>query len=215
MKTISFLLITLIMIIGISNIDLYGAVGCSLKNPDRDVRRLFPNSTNYKTYFLNLKSKGGTKIKREVEKKLNDKLDNYTEFAVDYAYYKVFKGRKPIGFIFGSNQRGKYGNLQVILATTLDGQIKKIYFQMISAPYAKKLKADNFINQFRGLSLRDFYFAHGQSKNYNPKRDRVSAINSPSSRASADTKNTLRAVKKLLILYDIFWLKNSYNRFYK
>lgn len=190
----------------------FTAVGCSLKNPDRDVRRLFPESTNYKTYFLNLKTKGGEDLKKEVEKKLKDSIDDYTEYEVDYAYYKVLKGDKPIGFIYGTNQKGKYGNIQIILATTLDGQIKKVYFQSLSAPYASKLKSAEYKDQYVGLSLRDFYLSHGQAKNYKAK-DKVSTIQSDSA-AEEDHKHTLRGIKKLLILYDIFWLKNAYNKFY-
>lgn len=190
----------------------FSAVGCSLKNPDRDVRMLFPESTNYKTYFLNLKSKGGSKLKKEVEEKLKDSIDDYTEYEVDYAYYKVLKGKKPIGFIFGTNQKGKYGNIQIILATDLEGKIKKLYYQVLSAPYSKKLKSKEYKSQYVGLSLRDFYLTHGQAKNYKAK-DLVSKI-SAASDAEIDHKNTLRGVKKLLILYDIFWLNNAFNQFY-
>lgn len=203
------ILISLMLIASYS----FSAVGCSLKNPDRDVRMLFPESTNYKTYFKNLKSKGGSQLKKEVEAKLKDSLDDYTEYEVDYAYYKVLKGDKPIGFIFGTNQKGKYGNIQIIVATTLDGQIKQIYFQSLSAPYSKKLKSQDYKKQYVGLSLRDFYLSHGQAQNYKAK-DRVSNITAVNE-AVEDHKNTLRGIKKLLILYDIFWLNKAYNRFYQ
>jgi len=37
----------------------FAAVGCSLDDPDRDVKRLFPDSSGYKTAFITLKEIGG------------------------------------------------------------------------------------------------------------------------------------------------------------
>ena len=34
--------------------NLYAAIGCSLTDPDRDIKRLFPNATNYKTEFITI-----------------------------------------------------------------------------------------------------------------------------------------------------------------
>ena len=48
----------------------YAAVGCSLTDPDRDVKRIFPASTGYKTTFITIKEKGGEALKQEVEEKL-------------------------------------------------------------------------------------------------------------------------------------------------
>ena len=37
----------------------WGAVGCDLNDPDRDVARLFPESTGYKTIYTSILKKGG------------------------------------------------------------------------------------------------------------------------------------------------------------
>ena len=36
---------------------LAAAVGCSLTDPDRDIKRMFPQSTGYKTSFVTLKER--------------------------------------------------------------------------------------------------------------------------------------------------------------
>ena len=37
----------------------YAAVGCDLNDPDRDVKRLFPGSTGYKTIYFSIDRAGG------------------------------------------------------------------------------------------------------------------------------------------------------------
>jgi hypothetical protein len=51
---------------------LRAAVGCDLNDPDRDVRRLFPGSTGYKTLYVSISGKGGDALLKEVEARLGD-----------------------------------------------------------------------------------------------------------------------------------------------
>ncbi len=45
----------------------WGAVGCDLNDPDRDVARLFPESTGYKTHYVSIDRKGGEPLLAKVE----------------------------------------------------------------------------------------------------------------------------------------------------
>jgi len=38
---------------------LQAAVGCSLNEPDKEVKRFFPGSTGYKTEYISIQSQGG------------------------------------------------------------------------------------------------------------------------------------------------------------
>jgi len=49
----------------------FAAVGCSLNDPDRDVNRLFPDSTGYRTTFVTLKEIGGEALQKDVEEKID------------------------------------------------------------------------------------------------------------------------------------------------
>ncbi len=211
-KSFIFTILLTISAVFIAN-HTFGAVGCTLNNPDRDTKKYFPSSTNYISYFKNISSLGGSSLKAEIENKLGDKLDSRTEYEVDYAYYKILKGKKHIGWMFGTNQRGKYGNLQVILVTDTDGVVKDIYFQMITAPYGDKLRDSSFTKQFTGLTLKDFYLYDGQSKNYDGE-DRVAWITNPAYETKTDFFNVLRAVKKLLILHDVFWKNKTSDQYF-
>jgi hypothetical protein len=103
---------------------LSAAVGCSLNDPDRDVKRIFPQSTNYKTEYISLDSQGGDKIVAEIEKRLGDKFDpKFEKKNIEYSFYTILQGSVVIGRIHGVNQRGMYGGMQLILATDLEGKI--------------------------------------------------------------------------------------------
>ena len=42
----------------------FAAVGCDLNDPDRDVSRLFPESTGYKTSYASIDKQGGEPMLR-------------------------------------------------------------------------------------------------------------------------------------------------------
>jgi hypothetical protein len=186
------------------------AVGCDLNEPDRDVKRFFPESSGFKTLYVTIAQKGGTEMLRRVEARLGDSFKGLFETAdVPYTMYQIFKGRELIGFIHGVNQKGEYGGIQVFLATDLKGDIRAFYFQKLTGQYAKLLRADNFSSQFTGLNLDDFAaydVLAGQAK----AGSRVAAIKNPAPQAEGDFRAALRGVKKNLILIDEFLLGNKY-----
>jgi hypothetical protein len=173
---------------------VFAAIGCSLDDPDRDVKRLFPDSSGYTTTFVTLKERGGEALQKQIEEKLQDTFDTvYESLDVPYAYYTVLKGKEATGYIHGVNQKGKYGVLQLVVATDLEGTILAFYYQKISSPEAGKFRDTAFTSQFKGLRFADF---SGQG--------RVTKITDPSTSSPEDFKATLRGIKKDLILLDEF-----------
>ena len=184
--------------------NLYAAVGCTLNDPDRDIKRLFPKATNYKTEFIMIKEHGGKKLAKEIEAKLKDKLEpTYESIDVPYAYYTVLNKRETIGYVHGVNQKGMYGGIQLILATEPNGVIMDFYYQKITSPESKKFRDEKFTEQFIDLSLADFY-----------TRDLKKKIKDPSKDSTKDYLFTLRGIKKNLILQDEFKLKNKYDKYF-
>ena len=198
-KTVLIILMTLC---GTGN--LYAAVGCTLNDPDRDIKRLFPKATNYKTEFITIKDHGGEKLAKEIEAKLADKLEQtYESIDVPYAYYTVLKKKQTIGYVHGVNQKGVYGGIQIILATDPNGVIIDCYYQKITSPESKKFKDKKFTKQFVGLSLADFY-----------TKDLKKKIKDPTKNSAGDYFATLRGIKKNLILHDEFKLNNKYDKYF-
>ena len=185
---------------------LMAAVGCELNDPDRDVRRLFPESTGFKALYVSIVHKGGETLLGKIEARLGDKFHGLYETAdVPYTMYQVYKGTDLIGFIHGVNQKGQYGGIQVFLALDLAGNIRAFYFQKLSNQQARLLREPSFGAQFVGLNLLDFDDYDPVAEKAKPG-SKVAAIKNPASGAEEDFKAALRATKKNLILCDVFLL---------
>jgi hypothetical protein len=188
----------------------YAAVGCDLNDPDRDVARLFPGSTGYKTQYVSIVNKGGDALLKQIEDRLGDTFQGLFETAdVPYTIYEIYKGEDIIGYIHGVNQKGQYGGLQVFLVLDMEGNIKSFYFQKLTSKAAAALRDPGFGRQFEGLNLADFDnydIASGKSM----VAGKVDQIKNPSPEADQDFKACLRATKKNLILMDEFVYGNKY-----
>jgi len=194
---------------------LYAAVGCDLNDPDRDVKRLFPESTGYKTLYVSIAKKGGDELLRQIEARLGDPFKGLFETGdVPYTMYEIYKGADLVGYIHGVNQKGTYGGLQVFLALDLKGVIRGFYFQKLTSRAAKPFRDPAFGDQFLGLSLEDFYKYDVVSGQEQPP-GKVGRIKNPDPASEKDFRASLRAVKKNLILVDEFLLGNPHLKYFK
>jgi len=193
-----------VLIILLCTQNTYAAVGCTLNDPDRDIKRLFPKATNYKTQFITIKERGDKKLAEEIEAKLKDKLEPvYESLDVPYAYYTILQNKETIGYVHGVNQKGMYGGIQIILATDPNGVIMDFFYQKLASPESKKFRDKKFTRQFVGLSLADFY-----------TKDLKKKIKDPSKNSADDYFATLRGIRKNLILHDEFKLNNRYDKYF-
>jgi len=203
LETVMKLFFYLFLLAGFSP-PAFGAVGCDLNDPDRDVARLFPASTGYKTRYLSVKTAGGEKLLSRIESRLGDTFKGlYENIDVPYTLYEINKGRENIGYIHGVNQKGDYGGIQVFLALDMEKRIKAFYIQKLTSRAAKELRSKSFAAQFVGLSLNDFS-GYDPVSGKAPESSPVSKLKDPSSLTGKDFHNVLRAVKKNLILMDEF-----------
>ena len=188
----------------------HAAVGCDLNDPDKDVARLYPESTGYKTSYLSLDKLGGEPLLREIERRLGDAFQGlYETVDVPYTLYEIFKDKEKIGYIHGVNQKGKYGGIQVFLVLDMEGTIKYFYFQKLTSKDAKALREPDFGRQFIGLNLKDFYpYDVKAGKSVPPGK--VDQIKNPVPEAEEDFRAALRATKKNLILMDQFVYGNKH-----
>ena len=206
MKRVSAVFLIAVMAVA----PLLAAVGCDLNDPDRDVKRLFPESTGYKTLYVTIAQKGGNEMLRRVEARLGDTFQGlYETIDVPYTMYQIFKGKDLIGYIHGVNQKGEFGGIQVFLALDLEGRIRGFYFQKMTGRYAKLLRDPEFGKQFIGLTLKDFDDYDVASTQAKPG-SRIAAIKNFAPQAESDFRAALRAAKKNLILCDEFLLGNRY-----
>lgn len=196
------LLILAISVLSVSR--LFGAVGCDLNDPDRDVHRLFPGATGYKTLYMSIRESGGEVLLAQVENRLGDKFKGLYETAeVPYTIYEIHKEKEITGYIHGVNQKGQYGGIQVFLSLTPRGVITGFYIQKLTSSGASRFRDKAFGRQFAGLSLKEF--AH-----YDIAGGKFEGLGKPPVLKNPDPANAkdygaiLRAVKKNLILMDVF-----------
>jgi hypothetical protein len=194
----------LTLIFSLVLLPLFAAVGCDLNDPDRDVKRLFPESTGYKTIYVSIVRQGGDALLKKIEARLGDTFKGLFEtIDVPYTMYQIYKGTELIGYIHGVNQKGLYGGIQVFLALDLEGTIRAFYFQKLTNQSARLLRDPAFGKQFIGLHLLDFDQYDVMSKTAKPG-SKVAAIKNPAPDAEGDFKAALRGAKKNLILCDVF-----------
>ena len=193
----------------------WAAVGCDLNDPDRDVARLFPGSTSYKTVYLSIQQRGGEALLAKIEERLGDKFRGlYETIDVPYTLYEIYQGKQKIGYIHGVNQKGQYGGLQVFLALDLEGNIKAFYYQKLTSKFGKQFRDSKFGQQFVGLSLKVFS-NHDVLSGKTTGPGKVEEIKNPVPEAESDFRASLRAVKKNLILMDEFIYGNMYLKYFK
>jgi hypothetical protein len=180
----------------------FGAVGCDLNDPDRDVARLFPQSTGYKAIYASITKNDGGKLIDAVEERLGDRNHrDYWGLYDSYTIYEILSGKKKIGYIHGVNQKGQFGGLQVFLVLDLEGVIKGFYIQKMTNQYAAKFRDANFGKQFTSLTIKDFDQYDVITKKTSGK---VEEIKNPVPEAETDFTAIIRAAKKNLILMDVF-----------
>ena len=194
----------LTLILSLALLPLFAAVGCDLNDPDRDVKRLFPESTGYKTLYVSIARQGGEALLKQIEARLGDPFKGlYETMDVPYTMYRIYKGTELIGYIHGVNQKGLYGGIQVFLALDLEGKIRAFYFQKLTNQSAQLLRDPAFGKQFIGLTILDFDQYDAASRTAKPG-SKVAAIKNPAPAAEGDFQAALRGAKKNLILCDVF-----------
>ena len=200
----------------------YAAVGCTLSNPARDLKSLFPEMTSYREDVKELsKYAQGRELYEAVKARVGGDLDPvYEAFETPYTLYSVFKGEARIGYVHGVNVPGRGGVIQVFVsADPATAAITRLFFQRLESPGGAALRSKETRAQFTGLSLADFY-KHDYYAAVEPTSvsDKVAQLKPPAAlpeAAKPDWDATLRGLRKNLILLDIFAFDRRHEPFYK
>ncbi len=178
------------------------AVACDLNDADRDVPRLFPESTSFNSIYVSIAKRGGAPLLKRIENRLGSAyLPLYAPIDVPYTLYEIYRGKERVGYIHGVNQKGQFGGIQIFMAQDLNGRIKTFYIQKITGASAGKFRDPKFTRKFVGLSLKDF-------DHYDPVTGKgtgkIAEIANPAPEMETDFYGVLRGLKKNLVLMDEF-----------
>ena len=198
------------------------AIGCTLSNPARDLKSLYPAMTSYRE---DVKEMGRLPQGRAAYEVLGVRVGGdldpvYEAFETPYTLYSVFQGEIKIGYVHGVNVPGRGGVLQIFLSMNPEtSTIERMFYQRLESPGGALLRNPATLSQFAGLSLADFYkhdyFAAVDSGN---EADKVGLLLPPANlpeAAQADWAATLRGVRKNLLLLDIFAFDQRHEPFYQ
>ena len=106
-----------VLLLWVSVLTAFAAIPCDLNDPDRDVPRLFPESTSYKTVYVSIGQRGGAPLLKKIENRLGERyLGVYAPIDVPYTLYEIYNGKTKVGYIHGVNQKGRFGGIQVFMA---------------------------------------------------------------------------------------------------
>lgn len=129
-------------------------LGCVLERPDQDIKRIFPESDNYRARDLIPLRHGQKDLMAQVEHGLGYKLDSEFETTeTPFTFYSVFKDNQKIGMILGTNIRTVTKPMQLFIAYEITGKIREIYPQVIHSKDAPAFRAKPYLSQFMTFSL--------------------------------------------------------------
>jgi hypothetical protein len=166
------------------------AAVCVFRFPDRDVYKLYPKATNYKSVL----KKVDKTAKGKIEALLGQSLEaDETELT----FYEVYKSKDLIGIIHPHAERGEYGTIEVVWAFTPDGKIIDFTIQRDREKKGKELNSPDFGKQFRGKDI-NFPFTVEKSREINSKLIKpVDGAEKGSSAIAYGAKKTLAFYKFL------------------
>lgn len=199
----------------------WAAVGCTLSNPAEDLKYLFPQMTTFKEELKNLETlPDGKKLYQELKDRVRSDLDPvYETFETPYTVYLVYQAEALIGVVHGVNVPGKGGVIQVFLSTDpKTGEIRNFFFQRLESPIAKELRKKEFRDQFKGLSLADWYkHDYYKASKDASTQDKLNQIHTPAigPEGQVDYDASLRGIRKNLILLDMFFYNRRFEPFYQ
>ena len=176
------------------------AVGCSLRDPDADIRGFFPTMTDYSVHLVTFVNQNplGQNTLRE---KLGTTLDPvYEQADTPYSLYIVNQDNKRLGYVFGTNQRGKYSNIQVIAVVDAMLNLQRVYLQKIRSPFFEIFQSDEFGTEMATIPLSS-YPSH-QSCFRDADCEKFPVKDPTQGSASDDFRAIIRALAKLSILSD-------------
>jgi hypothetical protein len=200
-KAATLILLTVVLSLAAASTVL-AAVACDLNDADRDVPRLFRESTSFKVVYVSIGERGGAPLLKRIENRLGRAyLQLYAPVDVPYTLYEIYRNKEKVGYIHGVNQKGQFGGIQIFMAQDLAGRVKSFYIQKITGKSAGKFREPAFTKKFVGMSLKDF-------DNYDPVSGKgtgkIAEIANPAPEMETDFYGVLRGLKKNLILMDEF-----------
>jgi len=174
-----------LLLIGVS---LASASLCVWRSPDEDIADIY-TAGSYKTVFQDISSDR----QKVIEDRLGYALDpDETQFK----FFPVFKGDDQIGTVMTHAGKGQFGVIEIVVAVVDTGTgaiVKAVRIQRDREKAKAAIRSDEFLGQFKGMTSADDFSISDTS------------LKSASDDAVRSSQAIANAVRKLVIVYDVFY----------
>ncbi len=160
---------------------------CVWRDPERTMARLFPAAQDYRTVTHRITPE----IARKIEERIGTRLEDSERS--EFNYYEItgkVEGRlQRLGTVLALAGPGDYGTVEVVVGLGPDNRIVGVYIQRMRERSGDKLRAEDFLGQFRGKT-------HGDS--FEVERDIR-----PVPEAMKASNTVAFVVRKMLVFYEV------------
>lgn len=122
---------------------------CPWREPEVDLRRVFPNANRRETETRILSG-----LRVELSKQLERPL-NSEELAL--TLHRVYQDSRPLGAVLTRRVKGQHGAIEIALAVAEEGRVRDVWLQRLREPetIAAALQDDKWLRTFQGRSHKE------------------------------------------------------------
>ena len=121
---------------------------CALRNPDRQIYKIFPDASSYRTIVARVDDEK----KHAIEATVGSPLAR-TDLG-KHTIYVVLRHSVPIGFVHARMEIGSRGSIELVWALDLDLSIKAFSVQVSRERNTKAIESDEFKKKLVGRNLK-------------------------------------------------------------
>jgi len=179
------------------------AVGCSLSNPAEDIATFFPDALSFDAHVVTFRRQSPEGW-AQFGARLGDDLDPVWETDdVPFSLYVVDGAAGRLGYVFGTNQRGRYSNLQVVVALDNELRLRTVKLQKIRSPVYAVFEDPEFLSSLASLPLATFLEYAPCYRGQSGGCDEVPIQDPSAGDDPEDYRAILRAMAKLQVLAEL------------
>ena len=155
---------------------------CVWRNPERTMRRIFPEAMDYKTVTKDI----SPEERKIIEERLGSEL--LPGQRETFQYYELLGGNgELLGYIIAASQKGEFGVIEFVFGLDIKRKINGIYIQR-ARERDREFKKKEFLQAFIGKGVEDV--------------DKMELSNDITAKKTTGTAAVISGIKKELIALD-------------
>lgn len=142
----SIALLWLIAVLGVAPFVAEGQAYCSLRDPNRIVQEIFPESTGFRSILRKVTREDARTLKRELE------LDFDSREFTTHTLYAVLQDENILGYVQSRTEAVEWGLAEIIWVLDKDLNLAAFRFQRCRSRWKNAVEEEGLQSQLKGLS---------------------------------------------------------------